>query len=301
MIERNDHTGALFAGRAWPRLERMRYGPFPCPGVTGPDGVFDDPRTLVHVTPDFDPSQPFVIIVFFHGWCATLTRRIGGGRYHVVETYRLIEQVDASGLNAVLVAPQFARDADADVVEMPGHPGKFESDRGFARFLNEAAARIALQLGDQPAWYRRAPVLLMSFSGGYRAAARALTAGGVSERLIGFIGLDTIYGELGAFASWFAACHRQAFLAAVYTGGREHDHASAGPTLRLAQSLAALPLPDVDVRESLPQRLDPGIAAFQHVGDPDLHLDLVGAGWPGFDRPVRRLLARVPGFSRTDG
>ena len=295
MADRDDQSGSVFEGCPWPRLERMRYGPFPCSGVTGPDGVFDDPRTLLHVTPDFDSSRPFVTIAFFHGWCATLTRRIGGGRYHVVETYRLIEQVDASGLNAVLVAPQFARDADADVVAAPGHPGKFAESGGFARFLNEATARMALRLGDNPGRYRRAPVLLMSFSGGYRAAAKALTQGGVSDRLIGFVGLDTIYGELDAFASWFAACHRHAFLAAVYTGGREHDYASAGPTLRLAQSLAALPF-DVEVLEVVPQRLEPGIAAFQHVGDPDLHLDLVAAGWPGFDRPVRRLLARVPGF-----
>ena len=297
MAERNDHTGSIFEGRPWPRLERMRYGPFPCGGVTGPDGVFDDPRSLLHVTPGFDPSLPFVTIVFFHGWCATLTRRIGGGRFHVVESYRLIEQVDASGLNAVLVAPQFARDADTDVVDTPGHPGRFAEERGFARFLNEAAARVALGLGDQPSWYRRAPVLLMSYSGGYRAAAKALTDGGVSDRFIGFIGLDTIYGEVNAFASWFAKCHRHAFLAAVYTGGREHEHASAGPTLKLAQSLAALPF-DVEVLEALPQRFEPGFAAFQHVGDSDLHLDLVAAGWPGFDKPVRRLLARVPGFAR---
>jgi hypothetical protein len=298
MDDRDHPTGALFADGPWPRLERMRYGPFPCRDVTGPNGVFDDPRTLLHVTPGFDSSQAFLVIVFFHGWCATLTRRIGGGRYHVVETYRLIEQIDASGLNAVLVAPQFARDADAGLVPTPGHPGRFGERHGFSRFLKEAMARIALQRGEQPARYRRAPVLLISFSGGYRAAASVLTEGGVSDQVIGFIGLDTIYGETEAFVSWFAASHRQAFLAAVYTGGQSHDHASAGPTLRLAQSIAALPLPDVDVLEALPARFAPGVAAFQHVGDPDLHLDLVAAGWPGFDRPVRRLLARVAGFPR---
>src|SRR5262245_38428076 len=85
--------GALDADRPWPRLERLDCSPFPCRDVTGPDGVFEDPRTLLHVTPGFDSSRPFVIVVFLHGWCATLTRRIGGKRYHVVETYRLVEQV----------------------------------------------------------------------------------------------------------------------------------------------------------------------------------------------------------------
>jgi len=294
-------VGALAEDGPWPRLEVLRHGPFPCPGTAGPDGVFDDARTLLHVTPDFDPAQPFLIVAFFHGWCATLTHRIGGSRYHVVETYRLLEQVDASGLNAVVVAPQFARDADTDVVDTPGHPGRFAEPGGFARFLDEATAHVARRRGDDPARYGSAPVALASFSGGFRAAAKALTVGGVSDRVIGFLGLDTIYGETEAFASWFATNHRRAFIAAVYTGGREHDFASAAPTLDLARAIAARRLPGVRVRDSLPRRLRPGIAAFQHVGDPDLHLDLVASGWRRFNTPVRRLLARLPGFTRTGG
>lgn len=279
-------------------IERLRYAPFPCPGVTGPRGVFEDSRTLLHVTPGFDAACPFVVVVFFHGWRATLSRRIGGRRYHVVETYRLLDQVDAAGLNAVVVAPQFARDADIDVVEMPGHPGKFAHRGVFARFLDEALGRLATLRGEEAAPYRRAPILLTSFSGGYRAAARVLTVGSTQRRLLGFIGLDTIYDETDAFAAWFAANHRHAFLVAVYTGGRAHDYASAKPTLHLARSIAAMGLANARVRRSLPPQLEPGVAAFVPVGDPDLHLDLVAAGWPGFDQPVRRLLARLPGFPR---
>ncbi len=296
-MQHGPSTIELVDGRPWPRVEALRHGPFPCPGVEGPVGVFDDTRSLLHVTPHFDPNRPFVVIAFFHGWCATLTHRIGGHRYHVVETYRLIEQVDDSGLNAVVVAPQFARDADADVVAMPGHPGRFSEPGAFARFVDEATAHIAGRRGDEPERYGRAPILLASFSGGYRAAAKVLTVGGVSDRVIGFIGLDTIYGETEAFASWFAAHHRHAFIAAVYTGGREHDFASAGPTLALARTLSDMELPGVRVYASLPRTLRPGIAAFRHVGDPVRHLDLVAAGWPRFDRPLRRLLARVTGFS----
>jgi len=290
--------GGLVEGSSWPRLEILEHGPFPCPGVDGPAGVFADARALLHVTPDFDPTRPFVIVAFFHGWCATLTHRIGGSRYHVVETYRLIEQVDGCGLNAVVVAPQLARDADTAVVDAPGHPGRFAEPDRFARFLDEATARIARQRGDDPARYGSAPVVLASFSGGYRAAAAALTVGGASDRVIGFLGLDTIYGETEAFASWFAASHRRAFIAAVYTGGREHGFASAGPTLELARMLADSRQPGVRLRDSLPRRLRPGVAAFRHVGDPDLHLDLVASGWPRFRSPVRRLLARLPGFTR---
>ncbi|TXL82020.1 hypothetical protein FHP25_02855 [Vineibacter terrae] len=295
-MDESDFVGALVPGHPWPRIEVLRHGPFPCPGVEGPDGVFGDARTLLHVTPRFDPARPFVAIAFLHGWCATLTRRIGGHRYHVVESYRLIEQVDAAGLNAVVVAPQLARDADTAIAAMPGHPGGFAVPGAFARYLDEALTQIAQRRGDGVDAYRRAPLLLMSFSGGYRAAAKVLTVGGVADRLIGFIGLDTIYGETDAFAAWFAAHHRHAFIAAVYTGGREHAHASAGVTQALARSLGALGLAGVRVSDTLPRRLRAGVAAFRHVGDPSLHLDLVADGWPRFDRPVRRLLARVAGF-----
>ena len=291
-------TGPLFDGRVWPRVECLDHGPFPCPDASAAEGVFDDPRTLLHVTPGFDATRPFAMIAFFHGWCATLSQRIGGARYHVVETYRLIEQVDAACSNAVVVAPQFARDADAGLVDMPGHPGKLVQAGGFVRWLDEAAGLIAARLETDERAFRQAPVLLMSFSGGYRAAASVLTQGGAGDRLIGFIGLDTIYGETDAFAAWFAAQYRHAFLAAVYTGGREHEHASAAPTQALMGAISAMRLPGVRVRGSLPRRLAPGIASFVPAGDPALHLDLVAAGWPGFNQPVRRLLRRIPLFTR---
>lgn len=292
-----DFIGPLSPDSPWPRLERLRHAPFPCHGVDGPDGVFADARVLLHVTPGFDPSRPLLVILFLHGWRTTLCRQTGGSRYHVVESYRLVEQIDAAGLNAVLVAPQFARDADTEIVDIPGHPGKFGRHGGVARLLGEALRRVAALTGSEIGRYRRAPVLLVSFSGGYRAAAKALAIGGIGARLIGVIGLDTIYGEADVFTAWFAAHHRHAFLAAVYTGGRTHDYASAKTTLAVAAALTARQ-PGLDVRDTLPAVLEPGVAALVPVGDPDLHLELVAAGWPGFDQPVRRLLARLPGFAR---
>jgi hypothetical protein len=293
-------TGPVSRRQPWPRIERLRHAPFPCRGVVGPRGVFRDSRTLLHVTPGFDPARPFVVVIFFHGWRATLTRRIGGRCHHVVESYRLLDQIDASPLNAVVIAPQLARDADPDLVAQPGHPGKFARPGAFARFLAEALARVAAQRGEPIAAYRRAPLVVMAYSGGYRAAAKALSVGGVQRRLLGFIGLDTIYGETETFAAWFAARHRDAFIAAVYTGDPAHDFASARSTLGLGQAIRAVNLPGVRLRRTLPRRLNPGTLALVHIGDPELHLDLVARGWPGFESPVRRLLARLPGFARAD-
>src|SRR5262249_26865999 len=92
--------------------------------------TYNDPHVLLHIPKGFDPSRPAVMIVFFHGHRATLAR-------DVRDRQQLPAQIAASGMNAVLVAPQFAVNA-AD-----SSPGKFGESGAFARFLDEAAAQLA--------------------------------------------------------------------------------------------------------------------------------------------------------------
>src|SRR5262249_3392265 len=66
--------------------------------------TYADRRVLLHIPAHFDPNRPAVMIVFFHGHGATLTR-------DVLARQQLPTQISDSGVNAVLVAPQFALDA----------------------------------------------------------------------------------------------------------------------------------------------------------------------------------------------
>ena len=66
-----------------------------------------------------------MIIVFFHGNKATLSR-------DVIARQQIVRQLANSGLNAVLVAPQLAVDAQ------DSSAGRFWSPGGFAAFLSEA-------------------------------------------------------------------------------------------------------------------------------------------------------------------
>ena len=66
--------------------------------------TYSDPRVLLHIPPGFDANKPSVMIVFFHGHGAILGR-------DVRDRQRVPAQISASGVNAVLVAPQFAVDA----------------------------------------------------------------------------------------------------------------------------------------------------------------------------------------------
>jgi len=102
------------------------------------DKTYSDPRVLLHIPRGFDTRKPGVIVLFFHGHGATLAR-------DVVPRQRLPEQISNSGLNAVLVAPQFAVDA------RDSSAGNFWKPGGTRRFLDEVAPQLAKLLGDQNA------------------------------------------------------------------------------------------------------------------------------------------------------
>ena len=86
--------------------------------------IFSDDRVLLHIPPSFDPKRPAVMVVFFHGHGANLAK-------DVRDRQQVPAQITAAGVNAVLVAPQFAVDA-AD-----SSAGKFWEPNGFKRFLDE--------------------------------------------------------------------------------------------------------------------------------------------------------------------
>jgi hypothetical protein len=95
------------------------------------DETYNDRRVLLHLPKGFDPRRPALMIVFFHGHSATLER-------DVVERQQVAAQISRSGINAVLVAPQFAHDA-AD-----SSAGKFWQRGVVARFMVEMSETSAI-------------------------------------------------------------------------------------------------------------------------------------------------------------
>jgi hypothetical protein len=184
------------------------------------DETYADRHVLLHIPAGFDPSRPSVMIVFFHGHGATLTR-------DVLERQEVPAQISASGINAVLVAPQFALDA-AD-----SSPGKFWEPGAFARFVAEAGTQLAKLYGVPRAerTFANMPIVLVAYSGGYLPAAASLQKGGVKGRLRGVILLDALYGELDTFADWISG-HRSAFFVSVYTDGTSRRNSELEHILR---------------------------------------------------------------------
>ncbi len=177
-------TEALPGGRTW--IAALESAPFPWRGAPGQSCS----EVLLHAGAALRPGEDFAVVLWLHGQRATLRRDVLAGPAAAA-------QLDASGVPAVLVAPQLAYDARDSC------PGKLEEAGGMARLLDEAADRLGVLAGIDPGAMRRAPVVIAAFSGGYRAAASCLVRGGRAAR--GALLLDALYARERWFADWLIA------------------------------------------------------------------------------------------------
>ncbi len=238
-------------------------------GVYWEDQTYADNRGLLFIPAGFDPERPATMVVFFHGNDATLED-------DVLARQRVAAQLQQSGLNAVLAAPQFALDA------FDSSAGRFWRPRVFADWLGEAGDHLAAMLGDPrlAARFDRMPVVLVAYSGGYLPAAFALAVGGANARMCGVILLDAVYGEEEAFAGWIAQRHAGFFFSA-------HSESTERGNLAVQRVLAE--------RGDRPcprpcRRPPPGGVTFLAVGGAE-HRDFVTRAWR--DDPLRWLLSEL--------
>jgi hypothetical protein len=231
--------------------------------------TFNDDHVLLHIPAGFDPKRPAVIVVFFHGHGAILAR-------DVRDRQQLPEQISAAGVNAVLVAPQFAVDA-AD-----SSAGKFWEPDGFKRFLGEAAQKLATLYGDPHSvtTFANMPIVIVSYSGGFGPTLSVLAQGGANSRIHGLVLLDSLYAGIDQFADWIAN-NRSAFFVSSYTPHTAHHNAD------LEHLLAERSVPYAsELRRNHLQ----GMVAFLPAGDVS-HRDFVTHAWA--EDPVADILARM--------
>jgi hypothetical protein len=239
-------------------------------GIHWEDQTYSDRSVLLAAPQSFDPAKGGVIIVFFHGNNATLSR-------DVIARQQIVRQLADSGLNAVLVAPQLAVDAQ------DSSAGRFWSSGGFASFLGEAQSKLGDLYPNARGAFRRMPVIIVAYSGGYLPAAYSLTVGGDQGRVRGVVLLDALYGERDKFVSWAEGPGRNAFFVSAYsTSSRAGNDA-------VRSQLEAAGVPTVS---GLPAQLTPGVAAFVDAGSVD-HNDFVTSAWGG--APLRDIFSRIGG------
>lgn len=239
------------------------------------DETFNDNRVLLYLPQGFDIRKPALIVVFFHGNGATLSR-------DVLDRQQVAAQLASSNLNAVLVAPQFAVDA-AD-----SSAGRFWQRGVFRKFVEEAAQKLALQYHDRrvEAAFKPSKVVLVAYSGGYLPASWSLAVGQIGSRLHGLILLDALYGQIDKFANWIERARGAAFFFSTYTEStREQNEALQSE------------LTDANLRyaSKLPKQLRPGTVAFVDTGlDWTHHNDFVTEAWT--QNPLTWLFSHIPGY-----
>ena len=134
----------------------------------------------------------------------------------VRDRQQIPRQLEQSGLNAVLVAPQFAVNAP-----IPSS-GRFWEPGVFGKFLDEAVGKLARLHGDAQARaaFERAPVVIAGYSGGYNPAAFALAVGGVTQRVHGVMLFDGLFAEIDKFATGSPSARRRSSSAAYGKAAR---------------------------------------------------------------------------------
>jgi hypothetical protein len=238
-------------------------------GVLWEDTTYNDRRVLLAASTGFDPNASGALVVFFHGNNATLER-------DVVQRQQIVRQLTQASLNAALVAPQMAVDA------RDSSAGNFWRPGAFAQFLDEAETKLAaLYPQASRASFRRMPVILVAYSGGYLPAAYSLAYGGAGDRIRGVVLFDALYGEPDKFAQWIESETSHAFFVSAFSGSSKSGN---------LEMQARLERNGVHTQTGLPGKLRPGVVAFVDAGDVS-HDDFVNVAWTS--DPLRDVLSRV--------
>jgi hypothetical protein len=240
------------------------------------DEIFNDNRVLLYLPQGFDIRKPALIVVFFHGNGATLSR-------DVLDRQQVAAQLAAANVNAVLVAPQFAIDA-AD-----SSAGRFWQYGVFKKFVEESARKLAMQYHDKrvEGAFGQSKVALVAYSGGYLPAAWSLAVGQIGSRLQGVVLLDAMYGHIDKFAAWIERARGAAFFFSTYTESTHDENEALKSELTDA---------NLRYKTVLPAKLLPGSVTFIETPMGTKHEDFVTQAWT--QNPLTWLLARIPGYAR---
>jgi hypothetical protein len=172
----------------------LTHGAFPGSG---------HPDVAVHVPPGFDPCGTPSLVLFFHGFynCVDNVLRStdaectagGGARTGLA----VAEQLDAAGVNALLVAVELAYDQASDDPGDLAQLGELRAmlDELFGAYLSPLVG-VTLETDG----FDR--VVFASHSGGYRAVAVLLDVGGVEADEVELY--DSLYGSYATYADWTA-------------------------------------------------------------------------------------------------
>lgn len=200
-------------------LAAFASAPFPHParaeGRTYKDKVYSsaehysDNTVALFIPKGFRETEHIDFVVHFHGWNNTVAGTLA--------TFHLIEQLVASGKNAVLVVPEGPHNAP------DSFGGKLEDRDGFRLFMDEVVATLHQRAGFKMKDFSVGRIILSGHSGGYRVIAGILERGGLPKNADEVWLFDALYGQTDSYLAWSDRTHGR--LLNIYTdhGGTKDE------------------------------------------------------------------------------
>jgi len=208
-------------------LGRLPSAPFPHPqraeGHKYKDQFFSaaehytNDTVAIFIPRSFRETGKIDFVVHFHGW----QNNVEG----VLKRYQLIEQLVASGRNAVLIVPQRPINAS------DSFGGKLEDANGFSRFMNEILDTLRQKSTLTNKGFALGNIILSGHSGGYQVISSIVDHGGLTERVKEVWLFDALYARTEKFLAWWDKSHGR--LINIYT---EHGD-TKGETEKLIATL----------------------------------------------------------------
>ncbi len=149
---------------------------------------YSDITVAIFIPKGFRETGKIDFVVHFHGW----QNNVAG----VLERYKLIEQLVASGRNAVLVVPQGPRNAP------DSFGGKLEDPDGFKRFMGDVMQTLREKSALKQKDFALGQIVLSGHSGGYEVISAILDRGGLTDHVSEVWLFDALYAQTDKFLAW---------------------------------------------------------------------------------------------------
>lgn len=199
---------APFASAPFPHPDRAKGHTYK--GKTYPArDHYSDNTVALFIPRGFRETGSVDFVIHFHGWTNTVATTL--------RTFRLVEQLVASGKNAILIVPEGPHNAP------DSFGGKLEDPDGFKRFMAEVVATLRARADFKTKEFSVGRIILSGHSGGYRVIAGILDRGGLSKNANEVWLFDALYGRTDSFVAWVDRTHGR--LLNIYTdhGGTKEE------------------------------------------------------------------------------
>jgi hypothetical protein len=181
---------------------------------------YSDNTVAIFVPKGFREGVAVDYVVHFHGWRNTVPGTL--------KRYQLIDQLAASGRNAILVVPEGPHDA-AD-----SGGGRLEEQEVFKQLMADVEKALREKKLLKKADSKLGRIILSGHSGAYNVMSAIVAQGGLEIREVWLF--DALYAQTERFEKWFEAEHGR--LLDIYTkdGGTKKETEALMSSLKEKQA-----------------------------------------------------------------